>query len=556
MKYQIFFCSFVSLFSLQTLIAETVNIPAGKFGIDANKKLVVVNQNVSQLNENYPQSKTAISLNGALFTWNTPPANLSIGTAYAVKSAENVAYTLYFSELPLVQLTVSETIKDDPKVPGSIVISQNTSDSVLSENIGIELRGATAQTYPKKSYRFEFKDTTKNINKDIAVMGMHADDDWNLQALYIEPMRIRSKTGFDLWLRINSLHYQSEEPEAASGPLHKFVELFLNGKYEGVYCIGEPVSRKLLKLKKYNILDGMRGELYKGVEWGSGAVTFTALPSYTNGSLTWDGFEFVYPDEIASIWTNLYNFVDFVKNATDANFYADYATKFNLQNAVDYYLFFNLIYAFDNKGKNIFIAKQTTNKAYFYVPWDLDGICGIHWNGIKEGNIDTLLTNGMYDRLMRNKPDGSSDFKSLLKQKWNTLRESWLTTDSLFAMFRNNYDYLNNSAVYAREQKTGYTNYLDVNGLSYLSDWISHRLNYLDEKFNAYQDPTSAIANRQITGAGIVEVYDIYGILRRRQTIENQNWASAAEALPQGVYILRIADMKQLDKQIIKKIVK
>src|SRR5690606_38679473 len=125
----------------------------------------------------------------------------------------------------------------------------------------------------------------------------------NLQAMYNEPLRIRSKTNNDLWRMVNTLQYQDKEPEAINGIRMKFVELFINDEYRGLYCLGEKVNRKQLKLKKHN--GNIRGELYKGV--GVGANTFTAVPPYDNYVLKWGEFEYKHPDEETD-WSNLHGF--------------------------------------------------------------------------------------------------------------------------------------------------------------------------------------------------------------------------------------------------------
>lgn len=148
-----------------------------------------------------------------------------------------------------------------------------TNQSFLEFHIGIQYRGGWSQSLPKKSMEIEFwTDSTGTETVDHSLLGMRSDDDWNLQAMYNEPLRIRSKTSNDLWRMINTLHYQNQEPKAINGIRMKYVELFVNNEYRGLYCLGEKVDRKQLKLKKYN--GNIRGELYKGVSWEGGCKYF------------------------------------------------------------------------------------------------------------------------------------------------------------------------------------------------------------------------------------------------------------------------------------------
>lgn len=205
----------------------------------------------------------------------------------------------------------------------------------------------------------------------MSLLGLRSDDDWNLQAMYNEPLRLNNKTSFELWDKIDTLHYLNEEPDAINGVRMRYVEIFINDEYRGVYGLGEKVDRKQLKLKKHN--GTIRGQLYKGDTWG--ATTFSPAPPFNNNSDTWGGFEYKHPDEEID-WTELHEFVSFVRFSSDADFYANYQSYFSIDNAISYLIFVNLARLTDNLGKNIYVAKYNNNYPYFYVPWDLDGSLG------------------------------------------------------------------------------------------------------------------------------------------------------------------------------------
>ncbi len=61
-------------------------------------------------------------------------------------------------KLPLFSIhTDSNTIVDEPKVDATMTIIEKGTES-YSGNIGIEFRGASSQTFPKKSYGLETRD--------------------------------------------------------------------------------------------------------------------------------------------------------------------------------------------------------------------------------------------------------------------------------------------------------------------------------------------------------------------------------------------------------------
>ncbi|MEZ5059202.1 MAG: CotH kinase family protein [Saprospiraceae bacterium] len=475
-----------SLICLPILLkaGDTIRINPNQYFIDFDKKLVLTNVDVGIVNSTWTNTKTHILLN-EVCVFLTPNSNIEIGTAYSVIiPSQNTSFALYFTQLPIISIATNYTIVDEPDVLANFKMIESD-QNYLESYVGIQIRGGWTQTLPKKSMEIEFwTDTTGNETQDFSLLGMVNDDDWNLQAMFNEPLRIRSKTNNDLWRMINELHYRDEEPEAINGIRMKFVELFINNEYRGLYCLGEKVNRKQLKLKKHN--GNIRGELYKGISWG--ASTFAAAPPYDNNSLEWSGFEYKHPEEEIN-WENLYELVDFVINASDQDFYEGYKDEFELDNLVDYYIFLNLLRATDNTGKNIYIAKYTSDSPYFYVPWDLDGTFGTIWDGSNENITNDLLSNGFYNRLNHDcAPDG---FRERLKNKWLDLRSKVVTHDSLISLFTINHDYLKTNGVYDREH-SAWSEYVYQNtDLDYMSSWITNRLSYLDVKFTEECKPSS-----------------------------------------------------------------
>lgn len=211
---------------------ETVTVPSNLFQIDHNEKLIVVNQDVATINTLWPGQKNTVQLD-ELYTFNTPQASVAIGTAYGVKNPSNVDYMLYFTQLPLINITTNNEIVNDPRVLSQFTFSESNGN-VITSKLGIEIRGGTSRFFPKKSYRIEFWEDDLGTNTlNFSFLGMRSDDDWNLQAMYNEPLKLRGKTNYELWRSIHTLYYQSAEPNAVTGVRMEYVELFLNGAYMG-----------------------------------------------------------------------------------------------------------------------------------------------------------------------------------------------------------------------------------------------------------------------------------------------------------------------------------
>ena len=455
---------------------DTLVIKDNLFQIDSINKLALVNQNIEQMDLSFPI--TTIKLNG-YYIFKNSIDSLNFGIAYKVENSKKQTFTLYFTQLPIICLFTNLTIEKENKVVGNFFMSESN-ENLTSSVVGIRHRGFFTNMLPKKSYRVEFwSDSTGENKSDVSLLNMRNDDDWNLLAMFNEPMKINNKTCFELWEQIDTLYYQDIESKAVNGSHLEFIELFLNKKYQGIYALEEPVDRKQLKLKKTKD-SNINGELYKGVD--RGASIFIALPSYNNNSETWSGFEFKYPDEFID-WANIYDFVDFVMNIDDDTFYKNIEKRFYLKNAVNYFIFINLLRATDNEGKNIFIAKYNQDGPYFYVPWDLDGTFGTIWNGMRENVTNDIVTNGFYNRLLRDKR--KNGFCELLTKRWNELRQFIFQKDYLVGLLKNNFYYLDSNGIFEREAIAWkYFYYFDKTYWDYANSWIESRLAYLDEVFN------------------------------------------------------------------------
>lgn len=466
--------SFILSISPALFFAQTI-IYDDSFAIDYEQSMIIVNQKVNDLNSSYPGQKSTVVLGDKLYVLANSVPHFENGVAYQINH-NNKAYNLYFSNLPLIKMTTTGEIRDTPKILGHFEFKA-ADKPLISSRIGVEYRGATSQTYPKKSMEVEFwLDENGDETHDLALLNLHKGDSYNLQAMYNEKLRINSKTSNELWQQIHpDLHYKAEENDAKSGISMKYVDLFLNGEYRGVYAIGEKVNRKFLKLKK-NDGDEIKGELYKGDQWG-GATTFTELNSFDNTSDVWDGYEYKHPKDIIK-WENLHGLVDYVLNENDETFNSTYPAKFDVDNIVDYFIFLNLVRATDNTGKNIYLAKYKKNGPYFYVPWDLDGTFGSIFDGSEDNTVGDILFNGLYSRLWQ-----EAAFQSKLANRWAELRNSIVTKENIGQMLKNNMEELHKSGVYEREALVWDAYEYEQDMLDYKIDWVGRRIDFLDSVF-------------------------------------------------------------------------
>ena len=485
-------------------------------------------------------------------------------------------YTYYRSEMPLITITTDGPIVNSPAVHGIINVA-DADGNVITMHAGFKIRGTSSQQYDKKSYRVElWADETGTLMADTTFLGLRSDDDWNLEAMWAQPLRLRDKVANELWMEMYQLPYAESEPDARPGIRMVYADLFINDEYLGVYALTERMDRKQLGLRKYN--GDIRGVLYKGN--GPGAPTFDSLPDYDNTQDTWDNYEWVYPNEsdTAINWNHLYSFTNFVMNASDNVFYSQYSAQFDTDNAIDYYLFINSLMAMDNMGRNLFLARYKKSSTYMYLPWDLDAIWGLDTDGNKTYNTAGLKTNGFFDRLMQD--CNENGFVAIAQTRYNALRNDILTTEHIMEMVQNQYDALVESGAYEREHEVWPDFTVDENQLTYLREWLDDRFSYLDGEINAgcgtwgievpeapepvegpnqcvevFPNPAKDRINIRFAEAGeaSVRLYDMTGRLVHSNVSNTQTFVISTQGLRQGVYTLvtNVDGKQQIDRIVV-----
>jgi hypothetical protein len=118
--------------------------------------------------------------------------------------------------VPRLDLRTAATIRDDEKVSARLRVGGRT------VRVGVELRGQTSRRFPKRPYAIEAK-------RQVPLLGLPRERDWDLNAFATDPTLLRDVLAHHAARRIGL---------AASRT--RFVELWLNGRYRGVYVLVEP----------------------------------------------------------------------------------------------------------------------------------------------------------------------------------------------------------------------------------------------------------------------------------------------------------------------------
>lgn len=254
--------------------------------------------------------------------------------------------------------------------------------NLFSSFANITLRGATASKMDKKSYKAKLIDKDTNEKIDASIFGIRSDDTWILDAAAIDYSRIRNRVCTDVW---NSMSTLRDDDMMRNGTQGQFCELMLDGEYQGIYCITDNISRKLLGLKKIatDADTEVRGILYKctGNDYGTSKLKKEDRLWEHPNTDTWYDWELKYPDDIYDerSWQPLYDLIDHTDQLSDSPDSVRMLTDcFYYDNMVEYAVFCMSMQLLDNVMHNTFLSVKNRSKSFkmWITPWDMDGSLG------------------------------------------------------------------------------------------------------------------------------------------------------------------------------------
>jgi hypothetical protein len=396
-------------------------------------------------------------------------------------------FEIVFTTLPLLHVVTEEEIIDEPKSYCKLHLQYDDPyDDIVhtyqfNTSAGIEIRGASSMRYSKVSYGIELWRNRSEEDYKTGLLDMRSSEDWILDAMYIDDLRMRNKISFDTWKHIHMEDGANDEADYP-GINCRFIELLINNEYMGLYCLNEKLDPALLGFTHDQCLSG--GLMYKAVSWSDGSTRFEAIHEPPSNSYIWDGWEQIYPAH-DTCWNPLSELRNFIVNSNDEQFEEGISDFMNIQNLVDYYLFVNLVQGYDNAGKNTYLVRWDHASGFHVLPWDIEATWGLAWNREKNRPAG-IVTNHLFDRLIETDTRG---FTRQLVTRWEQYRSGPFSEETITGRVAGYYRSLAESGAYAREKQRWQEFPMDhASEYAYITEWIHERLGYLDEHFQKYSD--------------------------------------------------------------------
>lgn len=410
--------------------------------------------------------------------------------------------------LPQINITTGNaTIVDEPKIVADMTIVTDAGTD-YDGKIGIEIRGASSQFFAKKSYGVETRDAS-NADLNVSLLGMPEEEDWVLHGPFSDKTLVRNKLIYDLARDMGMYASRTE-----------FVELNLNGSYQGLYVLMEKLKRNkdriaISKLKPEDIsgeeltggyiikidkINFMAGETY------SPANSFDSNfspPNAAQGQTIHFLYDYPKEEEITVEQKNyISDYVGQFETALNSNSFADpttgYAAYIDTSTFIDFFLLNELSNNVDGYRLSTFMHKDKNEKLKMGPIWDFNLAFGnADYCSGGETNVwaykfnercaeDFWLVPFWWDRLLEDPA-----YVAQLKSRWTTLRGGVFSEATIAAKIEGyraqleaagaidkNFDKWNILGSYV--WPNNYVGSSHNDDLGYFENWITARLSWLD----------------------------------------------------------------------------
>lgn len=441
----------------------------------------------------------------------------------AVRDTVYAPITSYEGKVPGIYIhTLGNTIVNDPKVKSQIILQLG--DTIpLKTTIGIEYRGSTSYyLFDQKSFGFEFWDNTGN-SIDSTIMDLPKGDDFILYAPANDKSLLRNVLTYDLANQIGMYATKT-----------RFVQLYLNGSYNGLYVLMEKIKRNKnrVNISKISDSDPSGGYILK-IDKSTGDGPTGSTDSYYDASISFRSnfdtagntlrfspfgskrgeetyFLYEYPkakDITTAQKTYIQKYIGDFESALTSTNYQDATTGYkkfiDVNSFADFFLLNELSHNPDGYRLSTFMYKDKGGTLKMGPVWDFNLAYGndsrtpisatynwaFHFNNYY--NNDQWLINFWWKRLL-----SDPSFKTVVKQRWAQFRTHQFS-DANIAATINKYVTLlqNNNSISKHFDRwkilgvrlpfNGFVGNTYEEELDYLKNWLKARTVWIDQNISS-----------------------------------------------------------------------
>lgn len=403
-------------------------------------------------------------------------------------SGSNPNFVPATTDLPVMQITTDNGApidSEDTYVSGSVSItpgSANTTDTAYSGTMTIKGHGNTTWSMPKKPYKLKLDSKSK-------LLGMPSQKNWVLLANYDDKSLLRNAAAL----------YAGTFTNLAWTPRSRFVELYLNGQYEGSYQLTEQVKidKNRVNITEMDTTDVSGDAVTGGYLFEVDTANQPDDILFTISGVTFDlqDPDPAEPAQLSYLQSYLQQTSDtlYSDNFTDPD--TGYAAYLNTDSFIDWYLVEEL---FKNNDavfwSSCWMYKDMNGKLFMGPLWDFDIAAGnVNFNGNDSPTGWWLRSNSEPYPQWTERLFADPAFAAAVAARWNVLKPQFQTLPAWISQYAtslqqsqtNNFQRwpILGEFVWPNSEVAGsYQGEVD-----FLNSWLTQRIAWMDSQFNAQQ---------------------------------------------------------------------
>lgn len=307
------------------------------------------------------------------------------------------------SSLPKVYITTpgqaSIKSKTEWMEDAHITITGNDGSELLDAGTSIRGRGNSTWGQPKKPYALK-------LDSKAEVLGMPKHKRWVLLANWMDRTLLRNDVSFEMGRRIMSY-----------APRGEFVELYLNGKYQGNYYLCEQIKPDK---NRVNVDEENGGYILEFDTYGpSDEINYFYTPVRNYPVTIKEPDEEVITSWEHPVYTYIYDYVGSIENLlhedSDRTRWAEVEELLDITSYIDWWLIHEITHNFEpNHPKSSYMHKMPEGKLFAGPVWDFD------WETFTTSSTSVEITGSIWYRYLFKYPE----FKEAVKHRWSEVKES------------------------------------------------------------------------------------------------------------------------------------
>lgn len=408
----------------------------------------------------------------------------------AYNEKEYKIYNLKCTTLPLLNIDTgsmpADKIYKAEETDIDLTLFDNSNGSVkrvVKSQGSMHARGNSTVFFPKRGYKISL--TTESIgnnkrNNDISLLGMRMDDDWILYPAYNDQEKIRNVFAMNLWEKSCATNNQFN---INNGTEYKYIELFFNNEYWGLFALGFPIDEKQLNIEDNDYM--FKKRLWVGSESNV----------FSQQTLEMEGYDLISKNSnTEEAWNSLKEYYMTLQTTISTEELYELS---DINSTIDYYLFQNFMQGTDNSVGfyvyNVILSlKKSGNKnVMLYTPWDYDACLGnmlkfedtvknntVPYSFSPESNIEFRINPAYYLQ-----QQGDTKIVEMIKNRYEELRKSYWSEEAIEEMLVEYEDDIYNSGAFSRDKarwpEGSYND--EEEKLTRFKAYVQERIKYMDE---------------------------------------------------------------------------